>query len=109
MVELAIPIVRLEQAIERQKSRKQRRHPDNTRADTLQERRLGTNTERKQYHSEDKESEDKSSIASLAQREAQIAPEESDERRHAQLAAGQPVGEVNASSVIVAASAISIA
>jgi|SRR6516162_2729379 len=108
MIEFAVLIIRFEQAVERQQRREQRRDPDDARADALHERGFGTNAKRKQDHSENEEPQDETSIAPLAHSEVQIAPEEADERRHAQHTA-KPGDGVNASSVIVVASAISIA
>src|SRR5439155_13581697 len=83
----AVLVVRLEQPVERQQSCEQRRDPNDAGTDALQHLRLGTDAEREQDDRQEKEPEHETGVAALAQGEAQIAPEEADERRHSQPAA----------------------
>src|SRR5215469_4193851 len=108
MVKATILIIHLEQPVERQQSRKQRRDPDDAGADPPQQHRRGTDPERKQNHCEDKEPKDESRVAPLAQGKAQIAPKEADERRHPQPEAAKPAAAANGSSARMLASPISI-
>src|SRR5260370_14396224 len=86
-IELAVLIIRLEQPVERQQSRQQRRHPDDAGTNSLQDLGLGTDAEREQHDSENKEPYDETGVAALTQGEAQIAPTVAEKRRHPQPAA----------------------
>jgi hypothetical protein len=55
--------------VERQQSREQCRHPDDAGTDALQDLRLGTYAEREQHDSENKEPDDETGVAALAQGE----------------------------------------
>src|SRR5215831_13308748 len=81
-IEFSVPIIRLEQPVERQQRREQRRHPDDAGTNALQDLRLGTDPKREQDDRENEEPEDKSGVAALAQGEAQIAPKQAEKRRH---------------------------
>ena len=81
-------MIGLEQPVERQQSRQQRRHPDDPGADAPQHRRLRADAERKQHDREHKKAEHEAGIAALAQGEAQIAPEEAEKRRHRSAGSG---------------------
>jgi len=84
-IEFAILIIRLEKPVERQQSRQQCRDPGDAGIDALQDLRLGTDAEREQHDGENKEADDKTGVAALAQGKAQIAPEEAEKHPHANI------------------------
>ena len=81
-IESAILVIRLVEPIERQQCREQRRHPKDPGGDAPQNLRLGTDTERKQDHGENKKAEDQRGVAALSQGEAKVAAKEAEKRRH---------------------------
>src|SRR5260370_5032360 len=107
-IELAVLIIRLEQPVERQQSREQCRHPDDAGTNSLQDLGLGTDAEREQHDSENKEPYDETGVAALTQGEVQIAPKEAEKRRHPQPAAACSGSGAKASRVMAVAGPLSI-
>src|SRR6266436_6207539 len=101
-------MIGLKQAVERQQGREQCCDPYDPGSDPLEDRRLRTHTQRKQHDRQNKEAEDDSGIAAVAQGEAQVAPEEADKGRHLQTASAALCRGAKASSPIPTAVPISI-
>jgi hypothetical protein len=74
IVERAVLVIGLKQAVEREQRREQCRHPKDTGADGGKRLRLGADAERKQRDDESEECEYGRCVAALAQRQAEIAP-----------------------------------
>src|SRR5690606_23113466 len=83
VIERAVFVIGLEQTIEREKGRQERRDPEDAGRDRGQSLTLGADAERKQRNGDDEKREHRGRIAALTQREAQIAPQERAETAHA--------------------------
>ena len=81
-VEPAILVIGLEQPVEGQQRRQQRRDPDDPGADARQNFRLRADPEREQHDGQHEKAEDEAGIAALAQGQPKIAPEQAEKRRH---------------------------
>jgi len=78
----AVQMIAGEQARQPEQGRQQRRHPENTRRDFLQQRRFRPDAERKQADGDDEKKDRGQHLALAPHRQQQIAPQGGEQRIH---------------------------